>query len=103
MYLNIFGSVAYLGRIHPMNETEFYTKLLALPNGATDICYQDRRYLLRKETLLEGKLLKIYAEELGGNNIVSGNYYPTMKGGMLKPCEMSDKKVIEFLLNLSVL
>ncbi len=86
-----------------MNETEFYTKLLALPNGANDVMYQDKRYLLRKETLLEGKLLKVYAEELGGNDIVSGNYYPTMKQGMLKPCEMSDKKVIDFVLHVQVI
>lgn len=82
-----------------MNDTEFYTSLLALPNGANDVNYLGKRYLLRKETLLHGKLLKVYAEELGGKDIVSGNYYPTMKGGMLKPCEMSDKKVIDFVLN----
>jgi len=82
-----------------MNETEFYTALLTLPNGANNVIYQKRRYLLRKETLLEDKLIKIYAEELGGNNIISGNYYPSMKGGMLKPCEMSDQKVIDFILN----
>lgn len=86
-----------------MNETEFYTKLLLLPNGANDVIYKNRRYLLRKETLLEGKLLKVYAEELGGNDIVSGNYYPTMKEGMLKPCEMSDKKVIDFVLHAQIL
>jgi len=86
-----------------MNETEFYAKLLTLPNGANDVLYASRRYLLRKETLLEGKLLKLYAEELGGTNIVSGNYYPTMKNGMLKPCEMSDEKVIDFILNLTLL
>ncbi len=82
-----------------MNETEFYTKLLAFPNGANDVYYLGKRYLLRKETLLKGKLLKVYAKELGGNNIISGNYYPTIKSGMLKPCEMSDKKVIDFILN----
>jgi peptide-methionine (S)-S-oxide reductase len=82
-----------------MNKTEFYTKLLALPNGANDVIYLKKRYLLRKETLLGGKLLKVYAEELGGSDIVSGNYYPTMKDGLLKPCEMSDKKVIDFVLN----
>ncbi len=82
-----------------MNDTEFYTNLLALPNGANDVLYLGKRYLLRKETLLNGKLLKVYAEELGGNDIVSGNYYPTIKNGMLKPCEMSDKKVIDFVLN----
>jgi hypothetical protein len=65
--------------------------------------YHEKRYLLRKETLLGGKLLKIYAEELGGNDIVSGNYYLTMKGGMLKPCEMSDKKVIDFVLHATLI
>lgn len=86
-----------------MNHTEFYARLLALPNGANDVIYQSKRYLLRKETLLGGKLLKIYAEELGGKDIVSGNYYPSMKGGMLKPCEMSDKKVIDFVLHTHVI
>jgi len=86
-----------------MNQTDFYTKLIALPNGANDVWHKDKRYLLRKETLLEGKLIKIYAEELGGNNIVSGNYYPTLKGGMLKPCEMSDAKVIGFVLEANIL
>ena len=86
-----------------MNETEFYQKLSALPEGANDVVYQEKRYLLRKETLLQGKLVKLYAEELGGNDIVSGNYYPTIKTGTLKPCEMSDRKVIDFVLHAAVL
>jgi len=86
-----------------MNETEFYIKLLALPDGANDVYYLGKRYLLRKETLLKGKLLKVYAEELGANDIVSGNYQPTMKNGMLKPCEMSDKKVIDFVLHAKII
>lgn len=85
-----------------MNETEFYNKLLALPNGANDVIYKSKRYLLIKETLLHSKLIKIYAKELGANDIVSGNYYPSIKGGMLKPCEMSDAKVIDFVLNARV-
>jgi len=83
-----------------MNETEFYRKLIALPEGANDVFYMGKRYLLRKETLLKGKLIKLYAKELGGNDSVSGNYYPTIKKGMLKPCEMSDDKVIDFVLSL---
>jgi len=85
-----------------MNRTDFYTRLLALPDGANDVHYLGRRYLLRKETLLAGKLIKVYAEELGGNDIVSGNYYPTIKEGTLKPCEMSDAKVIDFILHATV-
>jgi len=86
-----------------MNETEFYTKLLALPNGANNVMYLEKRYLLIKEILLEGRLLKVYAERLDKVDVVSGNYYPTLKGGMLKPCEMSDAKVIHFILNATVL
>jgi peptide-methionine (S)-S-oxide reductase len=85
-----------------MNETEFYKKLSALPKGATKVYYQGKTYLLRKDTLLDGKLHKIYAEALGSIDIVSGNYYPTIKSGLLKPCEMSDKKVIDFVLGLAL-
>jgi hypothetical protein len=81
-----------------MNKTEFYKKLLALPVGTNDIWYENRRYMLRKDRLLDGRLIKVYAKDLGGRDIVSGNYYTTIKGGMLKPCEMSDKKVIDFVL-----
>ncbi len=80
-----------------MNKTQFFQNLQALPNGAYDVFYNNRRYLLNKKTLLNSKLIKIYAKELGGNDIVSGNYYTTIKDGLLKPCEMSEKKVIEFI------
>jgi len=86
-----------------MNETEFYIKLLALPNGANNVMYLNKRYLIIKETLLEGKLLKVYAERLDEIDVVSGNYYPTLKNGMLKPCEMSDAKVIDFILNATLI
>jgi len=86
-----------------MNNTDFYRKLTALPAGAYDVHYNDRRYLLRLEKLLDGRLIKLYAKELGGNDIVSGNYYPTVKTGTLKPCEMSEKKVIDFVLGLNLI
>lgn len=86
-----------------MNETEFYTKLIFLPNGTYDVRYNYKRYLLRKESLLDGKVLKIFAKELGGNDIISGNYYPTIKNGTLKPCEITDEKVITFILHVQLL
>ncbi len=86
-----------------MNETKFYAQLASLPDGAYDLMYQNRRYLVRKATLLDGRLIKLYAEELGGNDVISGNYYPTIKDGMLKPCEMSEAKVVDFVLRAVVL
>lgn len=83
--------------------TDFHLKLHALIDGAYDVLFSKQRYLLRKETLLEGKLIKLYAEELGGNNFISLNYYPYIKGGLLKPCEMPEEKVIRFVLELRIL
>jgi len=65
--------------------------------------YKNSRYLLKKESVSKNKILKIYAKELKGNDIVSGNYFLTIKDGLLKPCEMSDKKVINFVLNLELI
>ena len=81
----------------------FNTKIHALNDGAYDVKYANKRYLLRKETLLEGKLIKLYAEELGGNDFISLNYYPFIKEGLLKPCEMPSEKVKEFVLKLTTL
>ncbi len=68
-----------------------------MPDGASELIYRGRRYLFRKETRLDGKLIKLYAEELGGNDFVSGNYYSSLEQGMLKPCEMPAEKVIDFI------
>jgi len=80
-----------------LNTTPFHRRLLSLHDGAYDLLFEQRRYLLRKETLLNGKLIKLYAEELGGTNFVSLNYYPETADGLLKPCEMPEKKVIDFI------
>jgi len=82
---------------------EFSQKLSSLKDGSYDIFYNYRRYLLRKETHLDSKLIKLYAEELGGNDFISLNYYSEIQGGLLKPCEMPEQKVIDFILNLELI
>jgi ribonuclease HIII len=80
----------------------FHSKLLKLPNGSYDVMYQEKRYLLSKETHLEGKLIKLYAHELGNNDFISLNYYPKIKDGLLKPCEMPEDKVILFVVGIEI-
>lgn len=82
-----------------IRNSPFKTKILSLPDGAYDVFYHDRRYGLTKSTHLKGKLIKLYAKELGGNDFISLNYYLDLKEG-LKPCEMPEKKVIDFVLGL---
>ncbi|WP_345985548.1 hypothetical protein WCX49_00085 [Sulfurimonas sp. HSL-1656] len=72
-------------------------KLRAFPDGAQEVLYEGKRWLMRKETHLEGRLIKLYAEELGGNDFVSLNYYETASAPLLKPCEMPAEKVIAFI------
>jgi hypothetical protein len=83
-----------------VSKESFSKRLSALADGSYDVFYQNRRYLLRKETHLGSKLIKLYAEELGGNDFISLNFYPKLQGGLLKPCEMPKQKVIDFILNL---
>jgi len=86
-----------------MQNKNFRKQLLLLPNNSYYVMYKNKKYLLTKQTLLEGKLIKVYAKCLSMCDIVSGNYYPNIKEGLLKPCEMSDEKVIHFIINLEVL
>jgi len=79
---------------------QFHQKLLALLDGSYDVFYKNKRYLLSKETHLGGKLIKLYAKELGDKDFISLNYYTDIQDGLLKPCEMPQEKVIDFLLNL---
>ncbi len=86
-----------------MNLKLFDPKIKALKDGSYDVSYQGKRYLLSKETHLEGKLIKLYAEELGANDFISLNYYPELGGGLLKPCEMPPEKVILFIEEIELL
>ena len=79
---------------------KFRQKLQSLPLGSFYCIYNESKYLTTKEHYAKGKIIKLYAKELKGNDIVSGNYFLTIKNGLLKPCEMSDKKVIDFVLNV---
>lgn len=83
-----------------MNMTAFRERLLSLPEGACDVTFRSRRYLLSIERVAGDRITKLYARELGGRDIVSGNYFTTVRNGLLKPCEMSPKKVVDFILGM---
>ena len=72
-------------------------KLRNFPEGASECRYHGKKYLMRKETCLDGQLIKLYAEELGGRDFVSLNCYIVKRKPLLKPCEMPKEKVIDFI------
>lgn len=68
-----------------------------LPEGYSKGVYQGAKYGITKTTFTQGHSFKIYAKELGGTDFISLNYYITSQNEWLKPCEMAEAKVVDFL------
>lgn len=73
------------------------TLIQTVPEGYSTCHFRGRKYGVTRSVHNEGKSTKIFAEELGGDDFVSMNFYQTEKGNVLKPCEMPGEKVLDFL------
>ena len=69
----------------------------ALPEGWAEVAYAGRRDGLSKTSHVGGRSLSVYAEELGGTDVVSANVYRTSTADLLRPCEMPATTVLAFL------
>lgn len=78
---------------------EVWQALDALPNGTVTGHSEGRRYVATKSVFNAGRSVKLVAEELGGNDYISLNYYRLQSGDRLYPCEMSREKVADFILS----
>lgn len=76
-------------------------KIKTIPLGYSIVNYQNKKYGLSRKDFNGGKSIKVFAEELGGNNFISFNYYFTSISNLLKPCEMPIEKVLDFLENFT--
>ncbi|MGC1494786.1 MAG: hypothetical protein WA790_03185 [Sulfitobacter sp.] len=56
-----------------------------------------KRYVATHSVFNNGRSSKVVAEELGGSDYISLNYYDLTAGPGLFPCEMPADKVIAFL------
>ena len=72
-------------------------QIIKLPIGYSEVTYMKRTYSATRNDFNNGKSFKVFAQELGGNDFISLNYYVTKKSESLKPCEMTQQKVIDFL------
>jgi hypothetical protein len=73
-----------------------------VPEGWSEVVFEARRYGVTRTVRLGGRVQDLYAEELGGPDVVSANLYATAAGDQLKPCEMPAEKVLGFLAALRV-
>lgn len=73
----------------------------ALPFGAYGGTAHGRRYRITKTQFACARSQKLQAEELGGTDRISFNLYRLSSGdALLKPCEMSTRKVCDFVLSV---
>ncbi len=73
------------------------SQVLALPEGYSEGLYNSQRYSITRETFNRGKSYKVFARELGGTDYISLNLYLSNERELLKPCEMPEQKVLDFL------
>ena len=84
-----------------MSMEAFLTAFDGLPTGGYGGTFEGKRYRITKTVMATGRSQKLEAEELGGNDYISFNLYRLADGSaLLKPCEMSDEKVISFVLGV---
>ena len=76
---------------------ELTQMLERVPRGWTKVHYQGRAYGLSRVDLVDGRSVTIYAEELGGKDVISANVYRTRRGHNLHACEMPSQVVTDFL------
>ena len=85
------------------DELNDYAALFArVPVGWSEAVYAGRRYGVTRSAAAEGRALAVYAEELGGRDVISANLYLTADGPQLRPCEMPVAKVVDFLAGLEL-
>jgi len=69
-----------------------------LPDGYSDVLFRNKKYGVSKQSFNQGNSSKVYANGLVDSDFISFNYYITKAGRELKPCEMPEPKVLEFLM-----
>ena len=70
----------------------------AIPAGYSEGHFAGRRYGVRKQISDDGKRGNLVAEECGGKDCISLNFYRLRDGTpILKPCEMPAQKVVDFV------
>lgn len=74
-------------------------RIQQIASGYSVLSYQEKKYGVTRTDFNNGKSIKLFAKELGGNNFISLNYYLLTSGDQLKPCEMPRSKVLDFLMN----
>ena len=83
-----------------MEHAKFDAAFEKLAEGYSEGAYEGRRFGVIVRRSDDGSRNSLFARELAGTDVVSFNLYRFASGRTsLKPCEMSVKKVVAFVLD----
>jgi hypothetical protein len=83
----------------PVKRRKFEEALAKIQRGYSEGFFADRRYGVTLARSDDGKRSNLFARELGGQDVVSFNFFRLGSGEVrLKPCEMSSEKVESFVM-----
>ena len=75
----------------------FFKRLDKIPLGHSFSWYKGKKYSISKTSFNAGRTIKFFAQDLAGNDFISANFYRLKQQEILKPCEMPEQKVLDFL------
>lgn len=82
-------------------DPDFLSAFDALPFGGYGATAYGKRWRITKSRFADARSQKLEAEELGGQGYISLNLYRLATGhALLKPCEMSETTVRDFVLEV---
>jgi hypothetical protein len=76
---------------------ELDTLLRAIPEGWTCVEVDGQAWGVTRVTRAGGKVISVNAERLGDTEQLGANVWITSDGSVLRPCEVSAEKVLQFL------
>lgn len=88
--------------LRPEEWDTFLPAFERIPSGCHRATFRGKSYVIRKSQQVDGLAEKLQAEELGGTDFVSFNLYRLSTGALLRPCEMPQQKVMDFVLECRV-
>lgn len=91
------GGTGHPSQPSAASSTELRQLVDRIPDGWTTVAFEGRRYALTRTSRVGGRSVKVYAEELGGSDLISANVYQTSATLLLRSCEIPDAKVLAFL------
>ena len=78
-------------------ERELEVLIEAIPEGWSRVLIDGQPWAMTRTTRADGRVISVDAELLGTSESLGANVWATSSGTVLRPCEVPEEKVMNFL------